>query len=683
MRRASLFQAVSAIIMISGLLAAVILCSRLIGREKDELQRNAAGEVRQIAATLQSGVLSSIDSVDRLGRWWLSQGQPLDVEDWKSDGQLFLSHSPGIRMAAWIGADGYQYWEAAPGSRPFTLRTRPAEPVQKLIQAAQTRRALAVSDIFQTSGGGASFYVVFPIPGANRIRGYAVGLYDATILVSAVAKHAVRPDQRISVTSSGYRIYSSGALGREFVSTALTLGDKRWGVDLGVPMNYFLEFRGLAFTVVLVIGALVYSLGTLLYFSIRHSTQLQRSNRDIQDLNRELNRKISEFQRLLDVLPVGIAISYDPDCREVRINPALGKMLGISARVIVVDESPDTPAQPWRVLREGRELRAHELPMQVTAITGREVVAEEECIERADGTSVDVLAFSTPLFEENGMVRGVLSVFVDMSERKAQEQLRRDLERRLLRAQRMKSLGAMAAGIAHGFNNLLTSIIGEASLAAGYLPSEHEAARHIAASLNSAQQAARLIHQVLAFTGQSYRSLRPTDLSAIVRQSQTQLSELAGGKNHIQVEIAPQLPQVMADPDEIRQMLHNLVLNAVEALAPTNGAIYIRVDTYEATGEDADPTPLGENFVPGKYVRIEVRDTGSGMPAEIAERAFDPFFSTKFLGRGLGLSEVLGIMRAHKGSVRLRTGPDTGTSVSLFFPVGQRRGARDKRPQAA
>jgi len=124
----------------------------------------------------------------------------------------------------------------------------------------------------------------------------------------------------------------------------------------------------------------------------------------------------------------------------------------------------------------------------------------------------------------------------------------------------------------------------------------------------------------------------------------------------------------MADPDEIRHVLDNLVLNAIEA-KESDADVEISVGTQELSGEEKTVTVPDEKVDPGTYVRVEVKDSGAGMPAEIAERAFDPFFSTKFLGRGLGLSEVLGIMRAHNGAVRLETARDEGTSVELFFPV--------------
>jgi signal transduction histidine kinase len=256
----------------------------------------------------------------------------------------------------------------------------------------------------------------------------------------------------------------------------------------------------------------------------------------------------------------------------------------------------------------------------------------------------------------------VLSAFVDISERKR-------LEQRLQRAERMKSLGAMAAGIAHDFNNLLTGVLGHALLAAEYLPKESKEGLYLMASIESAQKASRLVRKVLAYTGRSPHSLRPTDLGETMKEAQPWLCSLAAPRATIRLDVAPQLPEILADEDELRQVLENIVLNAAEATHAEGSAIEIRVDRCELSGTEPQLTLPDENFRPGAYACVEVKDCGIGMPPEIAERAFDPFFSTKFLGRGLGLSEVLGIMRAHHGAVRIATTPVRGTSVQLFFPA--------------
>ena len=672
--------------MLSGLIAATLLCVRLISREREELQRTTHAEARHIAAQLGTGVLGRIEPLERMGQWWLSQGKPFDREDWRTDGQLFLSGSPGLVEAAWVGADGLQRWSAKPEAEPNWKQVRPDPRVRQLIAAAKARGSKVISDVFSAPDTPAAFYACVPVSRDRRVWGYVIGLYDAPALISSLAQTEVRPDNRISILSGEREVYSAPSGGapwyEEHAQAVLELPGQTWTVALRVPLNYFREFRGLMLAIVSVIGALLYAFTMLLTLSQRRSSELQRANdalanevarrvrteAEVRDLNRELSRKVSDFQTLLDVIPIGIAVAGDPECRSITVNPALARMLGVPQARNISSAGPDAAGLPYKVLRDGRELRSDELPIQVVASTKRAVLAEEDQLVREDGTVIDVLSFASPVFDENGAVRGVLYACVDISERKAQEQLRRELEQRLQRAQRMKSLGAMAAGIAHDFNNLLTGIIGHAALAAKSLPEGTEPQHHIASSLEAADRAANLVHQLLAYTGRSYHTLRPTNLGEVVRDMRPALLNLAGPQAVIRFKISSPLPNVMADPDEIRHVLDNLVLNAIEA-KESDADVEISVGTQELSGEEKTVTVPDEKVDPGTYVRVEVKDSGAGMPAEIAERAFDPFFSTKFLGRGLGLSEVLGIMRAHNGAVRLETARDEGTSVELFFPV--------------
>jgi PAS domain S-box-containing protein len=686
MTRYRVFQAVSAAILVAGLAAAVILCNTLLTRERREIQTAVETETRHVASQFHAGVLNSVEPLREMGAWWFTQGKPLDLEDWRTDGQLFLSRSPGLRQAAWVGADGLQDWSAAPGSTPIPMHRPPEERVQQLVALARARGEAVMSGIFDLPGGAAGFYVCMPVLNNQRVRGYILGVYDAQALASSLAEKEVRPDSPVSISTDGREIYSAPGGGarwqEERARAEVEILARRWTIALRVPLNAFREFRGLMLAMVSVIGALLYSFAMLLLLAHRRSAQLQRANAALESevrrrvsseaevlaLNRDLTRKVADFQTLLDVIPIGIAVAEDPECRIVRPNPALAAFLGVQPGANISKTGLDA-ASSYRLLRNGEELRPEEVPMRVAAAYKRAVLGEECQVERTDGSVVDALSFASPLFDENGRVRGVLTAYVDITESKSQERMRRELELRFQRAERMRCLGVMAAGIAHDFNNLLTGVIGQASLAAEMLPPTAEAQHPIASSLEAANCAAELVNKVLAYTGQSYHDLRPTDLGDVVRESQPVLLSLAGTKAELRFHIAASLPRALADPDEIRHALYNLVLNAVEAAEPGRNLVDISVDSLELRDRELETTVHGEKLEPGIYVQIEVKDNGAGMPPEIAEKAFDPFFTTKFLGRGLGLSELLGIMRSHNGGVRMETAPGAGTSVKLFFPA--------------
>jgi signal transduction histidine kinase len=440
-----------------------------------------------------------------------------------------------------------------------------------------------------------------------------------------------------------------------------------------------------------ILGALLYAGASILYLSRRRSARLERANNAlrleasrrarseeaVRKLNLEWRRKVADFETLLEVIPIGIAVADDPECQKIRVNPALARMMGVPQASNISKSGPQAAGLGFHLLRNGREIPPAELAMQTAASTGKPVLGDENQLIRSDGTIVEVLNFATPLFDENGKVRGVLNACVDVTDSKARETMRRDLEQRLQLAERRKSLGVMAAGIAHDFNNLLTSIMGQAALAADALPPGHSAAQHVALCLEATERAAALIHKVLSYTGSAHHKPAETSLGKVVEDLRAPLAELAAGNSEIRLAIAASLPAVVADAHEIRRILEHLVRNAVEAADGNKAAgitcIEIAVDGCELTGEEREMVLHEGRGGPGLYVRIQVKDAAGGMPAETAERAFDPFFSTKFVGRGMGLSEVLGIMRAHHGAVRMRTELNAGTSVELFFPACPRK----------
>jgi PAS domain S-box-containing protein len=583
------------------------------------------------------------------------------VEDWRTDGQLFLARAPGLREAMWIGRDGLQHWSAVPGGDVHTSAKQPDPRLVPLLSLAKSRRVLTVSPIFQSSESPTAMYVCLPI--GVRKDEYVAGLVDAAKLISAIKARGIPPSHRISVSSAGSIIFSdlgSGSRPGGEVRAAFEVGGRIWTASLAIPSEQFKWFTGQIVAIICVIAALLYAFTILLQLSQKRSAELESTNDQISQLNRTLKEKVADFQTLLDVIPIGIAVSYDPDCREGAANPALARMLGIPRDANVC--ASGSGGASWQLARNGRELQPDELPMRLAAATGKPVEAAEEQVVRADGATFEVLSYAAPLLDENGRVRGALTALVDISERKTQERLRADLERRLHLHERMKSLGIMAAGIAHDFNNLLTTIIGHASLALEDTTSGPGRERHLTDLLEAAQRAAGLVHQLLSYTGHSHPRLRLTDLSSVVSRWRD------GGK--ISVDVAAGLPPVMADPDEVEQIIQNLVSNAIEASEEPR--VEIALDTYRVSNNEPEMISPDRKLDPGVYVRMTVKDSGVGMTSDIAERAFDPFFSTKFLGRGLGLSEVLGIMRSHNGGLRLRTVPNSGTSVELFFPLADK-----------
>ena len=240
--------------------------------------------------------------------------------------------------------------------------------------------------------------------------------------------------------------------------------------------------------------------------------------------------------------------------------------------------------------------------------------------------------------------------------------------------QKLESIGVLAGGIAHDFNNLLHVVLGNADIALSRLPRRAPAREPLEEVVRATIRAADLTRQLLAYSGKGAFVVRHLDLSQEVREMATLLRTAISKQAVLGWELAPELPSVEADATQIRQIVMNLITNASDALGEAAGTITLRTGVVRSETMNDDrfgPPPQAEDRleqVPAAYVYLEVGDTGSGMNPDTLARIFDPFFSTKFAGRGLGLAAVMGIVQAHHGLIRIRTEPGQGTSFRILFP---------------
>jgi CheY-like chemotaxis protein len=239
-----------------------------------------------------------------------------------------------------------------------------------------------------------------------------------------------------------------------------------------------------------------------------------------------------------------------------------------------------------------------------------------------------------------------------------------------MQSQKLESLGVLAGGIAHDFNNLLTSILGNADLASTELSPENPARQYLDDIENVSRRAADLCRQMLAYSGKGRFVVQPISLNEIVREMAHLLGVSISKKVVIKYNFFPDLPSVMADATQMRQVVMNLITNASEAIAEVSGVVTLSTGVMDCDDEylkgvvgDSDLHPAGQ------YVFLEVADTGCGMAPETLNRIFDPFFTTKFTGRGLGLAAVLGIVRGHKGALRVYSEKGRGTTFKILLPA--------------
>ena len=306
------------------------------------------------------------------------------------------------------------------------------------------------------------------------------------------------------------------------------------------------------------------------------------------------------------------------------------------------------------------ELRRSRATFTGRALTGR----------RPDGSLVHVEVSGSFLDAPEGGAFGVVLIAHDVSERRRIEAERARLDREMFQAQKRESLTEMAAGIAHECNNLLTVVLGHTELAMQGLAPGAPGRRSLDQVRTAAGRAAQLSLQMLAYSGRGAFVLGAIDLDALVDGMLKLLRASIPKGIVVQHVRAAAPPRIDADDAQMRQLVMNLVANSAEAMGERPGVITIRTSVRACDARTLREY-LPNRLEPGDYVALEVADTGAGMDPLTAERVFDPFFSTKLTGRGLGLAAVHGIVRGHRGAVRLRSELGRGTIVAcLFQPSG-------------
>lgn len=263
----------------------------------------------------------------------------------------------------------------------------------------------------------------------------------------------------------------------------------------------------------------------------------------------------------------------------------------------------------------------------------------------------------------------VIGMGTDVTSLRAAEEAEARHEEQLRAAQKLESLGLLAGGIAHDFDNLLVGVLGNASLAEEQLPPDSDVRELIVEVRAAATRAADLTRQLLAYAGKGRFVVEPIDVSAIVREMAALLRAAVSKRAVLQQELAEGLPSVNADATQLRQVVMNLITNASDSLGDGEGTITLRSRLHEPDEAERRAVAGGTPLLPGAYVCLEVSDTGSGMSPETLQRIFDPFFTTKRSGHGLGLAATLGIVRSHRGAIAVESSEGKGTTIRLYLPA--------------
>jgi two-component system, cell cycle sensor histidine kinase and response regulator CckA len=276
---------------------------------------------------------------------------------------------------------------------------------------------------------------------------------------------------------------------------------------------------------------------------------------------------------------------------------------------------------------------------------------------------------AVPFRNEQGEIVSLLGITRDITERKRADKDRQILERQLLHAQKMESLGVLAGGIAHDFNNILTSIVGNTDLALMDLTPASPVFDKLKRIEKSAARATDLAKQMLAYSGKGKFVVEAIDINKLVQEMGHILDFSVSKKATLKYNLTQPLPSVEADATQIRQVFMNLVINASEAIGERNGVIAITTGCMDCDKNYLKDVVLDKSIKEGRYVYLEIADTGCGMDKETLAKVFDPFFTTKFTGRGLGMAAVQGIVRGHKGFISVNSQLDKGSTFKVFLPA--------------
>lgn len=286
-------------------------------------------------------------------------------------------------------------------------------------------------------------------------------------------------------------------------------------------------------------------------------------------------------------------------------------------------------------------------------VLGGERIPPVETVRyRRDGTPVDVLLSGAPIIVD-GVLLGVIGVYTDISQRKL-------YEAELTRSRRLESLGTLAGGIAHDFNNLLSGIFGNISIISSLVPDDSPARCYLDAVEGSMKRAVALTHQLLTFARGSDPVVRSLDTGGLLHD--TVAFHLAGGSVKAEFDLPPGLWCLRGDARQLGEVISNLVINARESM-PEGGRL--EVTARNLTAEEAVEEGLEERL----FVRMDFRDSGTGIPGEHLDRIFEPFFSTRPQGTGLGLAVVHSVVEKHGGRTRVFSVPGEGSTFSVFLPA--------------
>ncbi|MFH1135183.1 MAG: PAS domain S-box protein [Pseudomonadota bacterium] len=395
--------------------------------------------------------------------------------------------------------------------------------------------------------------------------------------------------------------------------------------------------------------------GNIVYIGIARDITARKKAEEALRKSENLLRKI------FDILPVGLWFA-DRDGRLLKGN-AMGVKIWGAEPLVSQDEYRVFKA--WR-LPSGQELAPEDWALAKTINQGVSILDEMLEIEAFDGQRKIILNSTAPVLDENNRVEGAVIVNLDVTERQRAEEEKEKLRAELVQAQKMESVGRLAGGVAHDFNNMLQAILGHADLALLDIKPRDPLAFNLQQIKKSAKRSAELVQQLLAFARKQTILPKVLNLNDTIPETLKMLQRLVREDIRLLWRPGDNPWNIRMDPAQLDQILANLVANSRDAIP---GAGVITIET--ATASLADPDLKGpRGLKPGDYVVLTIKDTGLGIRPEFMEKIFDPFFTTKEVGQGpgLGLATVYGIVKQNEGVILVESELGRGSTFNIYFP---------------
>ena len=402
-----------------------------------------------------------------------------------------------------------------------------------------------------------------------------------------------------------------------------------------------------------------------------HQVELEMQNEELRRAQAELHAARARYFDLYDLAPVGYC-TLNATGLILEANLTAATLLGVPRGALV--------NQPLSRFIHQEDHDPYYLHRQQLFKTG-EPQTDELRMVKNDGTVFWTHLVATAAEGDDGTpaCRVVLN---DITGRKRAEEEKETLRAQLNQAQKMEAIGVLAGGIDHDFNNILSIIVGYTELAREDAPPGSELTHDLDNVLTAALRAKELTKQILAFSRQSTAERIPIKIQPMVREALKMLRASIPSTITIQADIQPQGGAVLADLTQVHQIVMNLCTNAYHAMEKTGGVLSIAV---HATRLDHPPPCAGRELTPGDYVELTVSDTGSGIGPEIMDKIFDPYFTTKEIGKGtgMGLSISHGIIISYGGAITVESTVGQGTTFHVYFPVIQQEAmAPEEAPEA-